>query len=578
MEVKSESNSNKKSKKIEIYSNKSTFMKIRNNSNDIFERSNNNLISSYNSQYISSNNSQNILVKHNKKSTSNGRKKSHHKKKTLKVNLTEDEDIYYNNIFESLDNKNIGKLDSKEAAEFLKKSGLSRNILKTIWLIASKSSISFIERNEFFVALRLIALAQNNFPYNEESVEKNTPLPPLPHFKYKIAADNERIMYKISQNNKIKYQKLFDDSKENNFDNNISVTKALILWKTMNAEDDLIKKIAGLLNPLEKKGFLNLKEFQVGSYIIQINDKYEIPSKLPLSLYNYLGRKANIIHNEDKKVYNPNNIVLDNSIDNLNEKNSINIDEKHINENMADISKNLYKKFNEEDYSLYIVEIMKRIDKLKNENNIVDEKLSLAKNKMNYLFEEINGLQKQRNLIQEKLIFINRECLNIIGIIAKNKNIIFSNYSYKSNDNIDIIKKIHFCDDKIIQKHYNSACGSSSNKKVVDNNSELFNDININKYLEYNKKDVLKKNKFNYDIGKNKDIVNKMYQNKDTKKKICNKNNIIKIDSNSNSLKKDEFDNYENRSKTLQNNKQVLDKFYEEKEDNINTNANSKLS
>ena len=238
MEVKSESNSNKKSKKIEIYSNKSTFMKIRNNSNDIFERSNNNLISSYNSQYISSNNSQNILVKHNKKSTSNGRKKSHHKKKTLKVKLTEDEDIYYNNIFESLDNKNIGKLDSKEAAEFLKKSGLSRNILKTIWLIASKSSISFIERNEFFVALRLIALAQNNFPYNEESVEKNTPLPPLPHFKYKIQADNERIMYKISQNNKIKYQKLFDDSKENNFDNNISVTKALILWKTMNAEDD----------------------------------------------------------------------------------------------------------------------------------------------------------------------------------------------------------------------------------------------------------------------------------------------------------------------------------------------------
>ena len=578
MEVKSESNSNKKSKKIEIYSKKSTFMKIRNNSNDIFERSNNNLISSYNSQFISNNNSQNILVKHNKKSTSNGRKKSHHKKKAIKVKLTEDEDIYYNNIFESLDNKNIGILDSKEAAEFLKKSGLSRNILKTIWLIASKSSISFIERNEFFVALRLIALAQNNFPYNEESVEKNTPLPPLPHFKYKIAADNERIIYKMSQNNKIKYQKLFDDSKENNFDYNISVTKALILWKTMNAEDDLIKKIAGLLNPLEQKGFLNLKEFQVGSYIIQINDKYEIPSKLPLSLYNYLGRNANIIHNEDKKVYNPNNIVIDNSIDNLNEKNSINIDEKHINENMADISKNLYKKFNEEDYSLYIVEIMKRIDKLKKENNIVDEKLSLAKNKMNYLFEEINGLQKQRNLIQEKLIFINRECLNIIDIIAKNKNIIFSNYSYKSNDNIDIIKKIHFFDDKNIQKHYNSACGSSSNKKIVDNNSELFNDININKYLEFNKKDILKKNKSNYDIGKNKNIVNKMNQNKDTKKKICNKSNVIKIDSNSNSLKKDKFENYKNKSKTLQNNKQVLDKFYEEKEDNINTNVNSKLS
>ena len=562
-EVKSASNSNNKNKKIEIYSSKSTFMKIRNNSNNIFERSNNNLINSYNSQYISNNNIQNFLIKHNKKSTSNGRKKSHHRKKAIKIKLTEDEDIFYNNIFESLDNRNIGKLDSKEAAEFLKKSGLSRNILKTIWLIASKSSISFIERDEFYVALRLIALAQNNFPYTEESVEKNTPIPPLPHFKYKIKADNESIIYKMSQNDKIKYQRLFDDSKENNYDDNISVTKAIILWKTMNAEDDLIKKIAGLLNPLEHKGFLNLKEFQVGSYIIQINDKYEIPSKLPLSLCNYLGRNDNVIHNEDKNIYNPNNIVIDNSVDNLNEQNSINIDEKNINENMADINKNLYDKFIEEDYSLYIVEIMKRIDKLKKENDIVDEKLSLAKNKMNYLFEEINGLQKQRNIIQEKLIFINRECLNIIDIITKNKKIISSNDSYKSDENIDIIKN-HFCDDKSKQKHYNSAYGSSSNKKIVEINSELFNDININKYLEINDK-----NKLKYDIEKNNDIIDKMNQIKDGKKKIINKNNIIKIDSNI----KGEFDNYKNKSKTLQNNKRVLDKYFEEKKDNIKTNS-----
>ena len=572
MEKKSDSNSNKKNKKIEIYSNKSTFMKIRNNSNDIFERPNNNLINSYNSQFIPNISSQNLLIKHNKKSTSNGRKKSH-KKKILRVKLTEDEDIYYNNIFESLDNKNIGKLDSKEAAEFLKKSGLSRNILKTIWLIASKSSISFIERDEFYAALRLIALAQNNFPYTEESVEKNTPIPPLPHFKYKIKVDNERIIFKMSQNNKIKYQKLFDDSKENKFDNNISVQKAIILWKTMDADDELIKKIIGLLNPLEQKGFLNLKEFQVGSHIIQKNDKYEIPSELPLSLCQYLGRNEKRIHNKDKNIYNPHNIVIDNSVDNLNEQNSISVDEKYINENRTDISKNLYNKFNEEDYSLYIVEIMKRVNKLKAENDIVDEKLSLAKNKMNYLFEEINGLQKQRNIIQEKLIYINRECLNIIDIITKNKNIIFSNDSYKSVKNIDIIKKLHFCDDKNKQKNYNSEYGSLSNKKIVEINSELFNDININKYIEINDKNVLKRNKSKYDIGNNKDIINKMNQVKDIKKKMDFQNLIIKKESNNNSLKKGGFDIDKSKSKTLQNSRQVLDKFFEEKKDNIKTNS-----
>jgi len=573
MEVKSESNSNKKNKKIEIYTNKSTFMKIRNNSNNIFEGSNNDLINSYNSQYLPYNSSQNILVKHNKKSTSNGRKKSHHKKKFLKVKLTEDEDIYYNNIFESLDIKNLGKLDSKEAAEFLKKSGLSRNILKTIWLIASRSSISYIERNEFYVALRLIALAQNNFPYTEESVEKNTPIPPLPYFKYKIKADNERVIYKMSQNNKIKYKKLFDDSKENIYDDNISVKKALILWKTMDVEDELIKKIAGLLNPLEQKGFLNLKEFEVGSYIIEINDKYEIPSELPLSLFNYLGRTKNRIHNKDKNIYNPNSIVIDNSVDNLNEQNSIIFDEKHINENMTDINKNLYNKFNEEDYSLYIVEIMKRINKLKTENDIIDEKLSLAKNKMNYLFEEINGLQKQRNIIQEKIIYINRECLNIIDIISKNKKIIFSNNSYKNDENIDIIKKIHIYDDKSKQKYYNSAYGSSSNKKIIEINSELFNDANINKYLEINEKNVSKNNIYKHDIENNKDIIIKMNQVKDIKKKTNYQNNIIIKESNNNKLKKGGFENDKNNSKTLQNSKQIFDEFFEEKKDNINSNS-----
>ena len=38
-------------------------------------------------------------------------------------------------------------------------------------------------------------------PYTEESIIKNSPIPPLPSFKYKIKM-NDRIIYKISENNK----------------------------------------------------------------------------------------------------------------------------------------------------------------------------------------------------------------------------------------------------------------------------------------------------------------------------------------------------------------------------------------
>ena len=41
-------------------------------------------------------------------------------------------------------------------------------IKKIKTLIASQKSINYIEREEFYVALRLIALAQNNLPYDIE--------------------------------------------------------------------------------------------------------------------------------------------------------------------------------------------------------------------------------------------------------------------------------------------------------------------------------------------------------------------------------------------------------------------------
>ena len=242
-------------------------------------------------------------------STTNFRKNylHHHHKKRLKVNLTEEEEIYYYNLFESLDTKNIGKLDSVPASSFLKKSGLSKHILKEIWLMIAKYSINHITRDEFYAALRLVALAQNNMPYTEESIEKNTPIPPLPSFKYKIKM-NDRIIYKITENNKQAFRRLFENSKINKTDPDIISRKALDIWKSANASDDFIRKIASILTPLEKKGHFNLKEFQVANYLLAIRDKYEIPDKLPMSLFNYLGRgeknenNNNINKNEEKNV------------------------------------------------------------------------------------------------------------------------------------------------------------------------------------------------------------------------------------------------------------------------------------
>ena len=118
--------------------------------------------------------SQNISTRNNKK---------------LFVKLTQDEKDLYSKIYNYLDPENKGTIDAKNAADFMKSSNLNKNILKEIWLIASPANFKFLIKEELFVVLRLIALAQNNMPFSGSSIEQNYPIPPLPNFS--IIIDNK---------------------------------------------------------------------------------------------------------------------------------------------------------------------------------------------------------------------------------------------------------------------------------------------------------------------------------------------------------------------------------------------------
>jgi len=111
------------------------------------------------------------------------------KNKKLFVKLTQDEKVLYSKIYNYLDPENKGIIDGKKAADFMKSSNLNINILKNIWLLASQTNIKYLVKEELFVVLRLIALAQNNMPASGPSIEQNYPIPPLPNFS--IIIDNK---------------------------------------------------------------------------------------------------------------------------------------------------------------------------------------------------------------------------------------------------------------------------------------------------------------------------------------------------------------------------------------------------
>ena len=102
--------------------------------------------------------------------------------KKLNIKFTKDEQILYSKLYNMLDNNGAGRIMGKPAANFMKTSNLRKEVLKEIWLIAAQTSNAYILREEFYVAMRLIALAQNNMPFTAQSIEMNNPIPPLPFF------------------------------------------------------------------------------------------------------------------------------------------------------------------------------------------------------------------------------------------------------------------------------------------------------------------------------------------------------------------------------------------------------------
>ena len=458
-----------------------TILENGNNYNNLYNTNNNNdkdsnFIDLSVSQIISSKKDNfsinNEKTKNDLQTSTEVKKSHHHHKKKLTVNLTEEEEIYFYNLFESLDLNNINKLDSVVASTFFKKSGLPKHVLKEIWLMVVRYSTSYITREEFYIILRLIALAQNNMPYKEENIRTNSPIPPLPSFKYKIKMSN-RIIYKISENNKKAYKRLFENSKDNKNDIDIISRKAINIWKSTNASDDFIRKIASIITPLEKKGHFNLKEFQVANYLFAISDKYEIPDKLPLSLFNYLGRGEK---NENNNMNN-------------------NIEGGNINKNAIDKKK-------VEECNEFIKEALKKAKELNKENDVINEKINESKNKIKNLIKNIQNLEKEQDIIKGKLNYLYNGCSELIELLEKNKNLISTN-------------------------NINNEKAEINNNKNEHNNSINFNDNNMvgNDNENENNKNIIMDN-INNNNNNNIDNINNVIQNNENQEKKQNNNEI----------------------------------------------------
>lgn len=77
----------------------------------------------------------------------------------LKLKLTDRERGYYSNMWSLAAKTDPNKVQGPEAVEFFKKSGQPIETLKNIWRVAARTDPAYLTKEEFYIAIRLIAYA-----------------------------------------------------------------------------------------------------------------------------------------------------------------------------------------------------------------------------------------------------------------------------------------------------------------------------------------------------------------------------------------------------------------------------------
>jgi hypothetical protein len=153
-----------------------------------------------------------------------------------------------------LDKNKHGYINLQTVQDFMKRSDLSEEILNRIITICKIQNGRFYP-NDFFIALRLVALAQNNFPFTEQEIINNNPIPSLPEFKEpnkypQFNPDNFIDIYKIYE-----FLKKFEENMNNKFE---KLSNRIEEINKRNKEEN--KKIITLLSNIYEKEKKTIKQ------------------------------------------------------------------------------------------------------------------------------------------------------------------------------------------------------------------------------------------------------------------------------------------------------------------------------
>ncbi|XP_054482642.1 epidermal growth factor receptor substrate 15-like 1 isoform X2 [Anoplopoma fimbria] len=191
----------------------------------------------------------------------------------------------YESYYRQLDPGNTGRISAGDAAQFLKKSGLSDSTLGKIWDSADSERKGYLDRRGFFIAVRLVASAQGGNDISLHNLNQHLAAPtfrdtysPL----LSVSTTGADSQWAIRPEEKGKFEGIFESlCPVNGLLSGDKVRPVLINSKL---PLDALGKIWDL-SDVDKDGQLDKDEFTVAMHLVyRAMENEPVPATLPTSL------------------------------------------------------------------------------------------------------------------------------------------------------------------------------------------------------------------------------------------------------------------------------------------------------
>ncbi|KAK2189300.1 hypothetical protein NP493_109g02043 [Ridgeia piscesae] len=192
-----------------------------------------------------------------------------------------------------VDTKGTGVISALDAATFLKKSGLSVGVLSQasdgkaqenihiVWELADSAGRGVLDRHGLFVALKLIALAQNGKEMSLANLALQVPPPSMgtPASPAIAPLGSEGDNWAIHATERAKYDHIFDGLQPIN--GMLTGDKVRPVLLNSGLAVDVLGRVWEL-SDIDEDGFLDREEFAVAMHLVyKALEKQPVPMKLP---------------------------------------------------------------------------------------------------------------------------------------------------------------------------------------------------------------------------------------------------------------------------------------------------------